>query len=103
MKLSLTKYLIIAAVLFSVSTGLAEDKFIFESAIGFGSRHMPYSSKWEGAVKSGALDYREFAARGTYSFNSWLLASLTTGWINDILIPRKRYINYAWEVYTGDS
>ena len=56
----------------------AGDKVIFESAIGFGSRYMPYSSKWEGAVKSGALEYREFAARDYVNLYSMLIGIRTT-------------------------
>jgi len=90
-------------VLLCALPGLAADKLIFESAIGFGSRHMPYSSNWEGAVKSGALEYREFAVKSTCSFNDWLSAGLTTGWINDLLIPQNKYIVFYGDIYFANG
>jgi hypothetical protein len=86
-----------------VSACPAGDKFILESAIGFGSRHMPYSSKWEGAVKSGALEYREFAARGIYPINKLFSVSLTAGWINDLLIPKNNYIVFYKGANAGNG
>jgi hypothetical protein len=61
----------------------AENSFTFESAIGLGSEHMPFFSKWNGAVADGGLYYREFAVKGTYICTEYLSVSLTVGQIKD--------------------
>jgi len=61
----------------------SENDIIIEIATGFGSEHTPFSSKWNGAVVEGGLNYREYAIRGIYLGYEFLSLSLTTGLIED--------------------
>lgn len=78
----------VALILLSVSEGWAGNLIILEAASGVGSPVSPFSSKWEGAVRSGGLYYREFAVKGTYALSPVVSVRVSTGWLKDYSVSR---------------
>ncbi|MCP4582718.1 MAG: hypothetical protein GY839_13995 [candidate division Zixibacteria bacterium] len=100
------RYLILLLIVLSASIGFSQDKYIFETAVGIGSAHSPFSSEWENGISSRAINYREFAMRGTIYLFDYLSASISAGSIRDAHIPdryilqfwpRPKYVNYNSE------
>ena len=76
-----------------ISFCYAGDNFILEFGAGACSRYMPYSSKWEGRIGAGALDYRDWAIKLTHDDWEPIDFSVSVGYLNDRYIADVVYIN----------
>jgi hypothetical protein len=73
----------IILIIFAYNISRAENKITIEAANCFGNEHLPLSSGWHYKVNNKGLQFKEFAAKGSYKIHKLIRLSLATGWIID--------------------